>query len=562
MRLKKNLRQCSTWRQLQGTGRKTITMKRGFSGLILLLVFGVFFLFSAYSCKPAEEADDKRPNVILILGDDMSSDDFGFINGKALTPNLDRMAREGMLFRRTYVPSAACTPTRFSCLTGRFGSRCQSPGFVQSATEEGVYAVVWNTDLSSEPDILSRTMKDAGYKTGITGKWHNGTSRESNRLRRMLNYEDDPSDPRIDSILKAMDRANIAHLQNLGFDYVKGLVNSNYGAHPLKALRYHNQEEITMAAVNFIRQNKDQPFFLYMPTTLMHGPDPRKSLDADPRATFSGLLDKPIEIQPSREDVIRRAKEAGIEGSRAGATWLDDGIGMVLKTLEELELDKNTLVIFMDDQGMDGGKGSCYEGGVRVPSIYYWPGRIKPGSSEAMIANIDIYPTICEACGIKPEPGKQDGLSIWPLIDGEKERVRDHMFCEWGYTRAMVTADYKYLAFRLPPSKQMTQEEKVAWSEREKKRREDIHSSPFEPKPDEPLSHMGFPGGQLTERGNGLKNHPHYYEKDQLYDLKNDPGEQVNLADDPAYAEKMQEMKALLSEWVDRMPGTFGEFGE
>ena len=282
----------------------------------------------------------------------------------------------------------------------------------------------------------------------------------------------------------------------------------------------------------------------------MHGPDPRESLDADPRKTFSGLLNEPIDIQPSREDVIKRAREAGIEGRRAGATWLDDGIGVVL----------NTLIVFMNDQGLDGGKGSCYEGGVRVPSMYYWPGKIKPGSSESLVANIDIYPTICEACEIDIDMDKHDGKSLWPIITGDQKSDRDHIYCEWAYTRAIVTDDYKYLAFRLPPSKQLTYEEKVAWSESEKKRREMSHSSPFIPMPDEPLSHMGFPGGQGVERGNGVKNYPHYYEPDQLYQLKNDPNEQANLVSDPDYEVQLQKMKDMLSEWIQKMPGTFGEF--
>ncbi|MFC2098729.1 sulfatase [Bacteroidota bacterium] len=535
-------------------------MKKEITRVISIMTAGLSIVFTLYSCKPAADNSDNRPNVILILGDDMSSDDFGFINGKALTPNLDRMAQEGLYFSRTYVPSAACTPSRFSVLTGRFGSRCQAPGFINSATEEGVYSIVWNTLLSHEPDILSRTMKEAGYRTGITGKWHNGFPPESGRLAGMLNYEDDPSDPRVDSLLKALDRTNTAHLQSLGFDYARGLVYNNYDVHPLKVLQYHNQEEITQLAVDFIRQNKDNPFFLYIPTTLMHAPSPGESLDADPRATFSGLMDEPIKLQPSREDVIGRTREAGIEGDRAGATWLDDGIGVVLTTLEEFGLDKNTLVIFMDDQGMDGGKASCYEGGVRVPSIYYWPGRIKPGTSEAMVANIDIYPTICEICNIAIDPGNHDGKSLWPLIDGKQESVRDLMYCEFAYSRAIVTEDFKYLAFRLPPSKQMTHEERVAFTERELERVKARHIRSFIPKPDAPLSPMGWPGGQTTERESPILNYPHFYDTDQLYDLRNDPNEQVNLADDPAYAVQLQEMKRMLSEWVEKMPGTFGEF--
>ena len=537
-------------------------MKQNTIKFLLWVCLGGVLLISAYSCSGTKgnDAGTARPNVILILGDDMSSDHFGFINGKALTPNMDRLANDGLYFSRTYIPSAACTPTRFSCLTGRLASRCQSPGFINSATPEGVYAVEWNTPLSDEPYILSRTMKDAGYVTGITGKWHNGASPEFGRIRRELNFLDDPADPVVAEKLKAMDQAFKEVLYSLGFDYAEGSVYANYGAHPLKALRYHNQEEITKSAVDFIRQNKDNPFFLYIPTTLMHGPPPLESLHADPRKTFSGLLDEPIDIQPSREDVLARTTAAGIEDKLAGATWLDDGIGVVIKTLEELELDKNTLIIFVDDQGYDGGKASCYEGGVRVPSMFYWPGKIKPATSEALVANIDLYPTICEVCGIEIDTSMYDGRSLWPVLTGKQDKIRDEIYCEWSYSRAIVTEDWKYLAFRLPTSKQLSYEEKVALGERVKRDREERNESAYTPTPDEPLSHMGYPGGQSVERGNAVINYPHYYDPDQLYHLKNDRWEQVNLAENPEYADKLKEMKARLSEWVKEMPGTFGEF--
>src|SRR4030042_496776 len=326
---------------------------------IVVLLPAIFLLPCISSCS--EKVDKRPPNIVFIVGDDMSLNHFGFINGKALTPNLDRLAREGMYFSRTYIPAAACTPARFSCLTGRYASRCKSPDFINSSTPEGVYAVEWNTPLSYEPDILSRVMKEAGYITGITGKWHNGISDEFLEIWRSFNYSDDPADQEVAAKLKRAEAALQQYLYSLGFDYAEGVIYDNFGAHPIGALRFHNQEVITKSALNFIHQNKDKLFFLYMPATLMHGPPSFQSLNADPRKTFSGLLDEPIDIQPSRENVILRAKAAGIEDNRIGATWLDDGIGVVIKILEELGLSKNTMIIFINDQGVDGGKASCYK---------------------------------------------------------------------------------------------------------------------------------------------------------------------------------------------------------
>ncbi len=525
---------------------------------VRILLPAALILGAGCAGSPDQHNENRRPNVIFILGDDMKLDHFGFINGQALTPHLDRLAREGFFFSRTYVPSAACTPTRFSCLTGRFGSRCQSPDFIHSATPEGVYRVEWNTDLLHEPDILSRTLQEAGYKTGIVGKWHNGSPPGFGRTKQTIDYEADPADPEVAGKLEQLHRLMQQQMKELGFDYADGLVSGNYHDNPLKALAYHNQEDITQKAVEFIRQYRETPFFLYIPTTLMHGPSPWKSLNSSPLTTWTGLLDKPIDIQPSRESVIERGRAAGIEESHIGATWLDDGIGVILRTLKELGLEKNTMVVFMDDQGMDGGKASCYEGGVRVPSMIWWPGKIKPGSSEALVANIDLYPTICEACSVMIDTSNHDGTSLWPILKGEEEKVRDHIYCEWSYSRAIVTDRWKYLAFRIPPSRSDPEERLeflMRYAESKNKRHE-----PYSPRPDEPLSHMGYYGGQGTERNQAMKHYPHYYDPDQLYYLPDDPGEQVNLAGNPEYAEKLDQMKGILSEWVEKMPGTFGEF--
>ncbi len=526
---------------------------------LLQLSAGLLLMAAQLTQCSEKRQETDPPNVIVIMGDDMRWHDFGFIRGRALTPNLDRLAGEGFYFSRTYVPSAACTPTRFCTLTGRQASRCQDPGFRSSATPEGMYPVVWNTNLGHEPDILPRVMKEAGYVTGMAGKWHNGTSDEFNRIRRSIPRDGDPADPEIRENLDEMNRAMQEHLYQLGFDYAEAIVYQNYPDHPLKALHYHNQEVITRAAVDFIRSNREKPFFFYMPTTLMHGPSPWKSLHADPGKHYGGLLDEPLDIQPSREEVIARGREAGIDEGIIPATWLDDGIGKVLSTLEELGLEENTIVIFMNDQGHDGGKGSCYEGGIRVPSIVHWPGTIEPGTSDALVSNMDLYPTILEACGIAYSRDNHDGESLWPILKREKEQVRDHLYCEWSHTRAIVTEDWKYLAFRLPPSQ--------IPSEAERKRITRGHAESvakrgfsYEPMPHGPLSHTAVPGGSPIERYQGIAHYPHYFDSDQLYHLEADSLEQVNLAGDPEYSGKLKELQSLLSRWVEELPGSFAEF--
>jgi len=199
---------------------------------------------------------------------------------------------------------------------------------------------------------------------------------------------------------------------------------------------------------------------------------------------------------------------------------------------------------------------------VRTPTFVRWPGVIDPGRSDALVQNTDFAPTILDACGIDPPADMPiDGVSLMPMLNREKADLHDSLFFEIGHTRAVCTRKWKYLAFRIPPSKRMTQEEKQRVSEQyaaSKMKREDRR---FAITPDAPLSHLGFPGGQGTERGNAIQRYAkHYYDADQLYDLENDPDEQYNLAGDPAHKRTLEEMKSLLTKHLASVPGTFGEF--
>jgi len=512
-----------------------------------------------------EAGEKRKPNVVFIITDDQPVASFGFLargGPKALTPNIDKLAERGVYFSRCYVSSSVCTPSRYTCLTGSYASRSQSVNFKRAVSKEGQTDVQWNTNIRPDDLALPKLLQRHGYATGAVGKWHNGGPQEWGRLGKTLDLAADPADPKVARALRTAQDALHAWVRSCGFDYAESINLGNYGAHPCRKLRHHNPEWITKGALDFIERNKDRPFYLYMAPTLLHGPSPLKSLKSDPRMAHCGLLADPPKVQPSRQDVLRRVREAKLPERLAGATWLDDSIGAVLGKLDELGLADNTLVIYFNDNGMEGAKGSCYEGGVRTPCVIRWPGKTRAGKRDALIQNTDFAPTILAACGIHPPKEMAlDGLDLTPLLTGREDTLRESVYCEIAHTRAVVTGRWKYIAFRIPPSKQLTKAQRIAVCARYKAMKARREDKDFRVDPDAPLSHMGFPGGQATERHAALKKHARtYYDADQLYDLQNDPGEQKNLADDPAHQARLAEMKALLARHVARAPGTFAEF--
>ena len=512
-------------------------------------------------------AKAKKPNVVFIITDDQTVRSFGFLHRrgmgkKALTPHIDSLAGQSMVLSRCYAPSSVCTPSRFSCLTGMYASRAKSRNFLNSITKEGQTVVQWNVDIRPGDQTLPAVLKKHGYVTGAVGKWHNGAPKGWNEVRKALKSGDDPADPAVAAALRKGQAALHAAVRAVGFDYAASINLGNFGAHVLRKLRYHNPEWITAGALDFIDANKARPFYLYMATTLLHGPQPLASLKADPRITHAGLLDKPPAVQPSRGDVLKRTRAAGVPDNLAGATWLDDSIGAVMKKLDDLGIADNTIVIYFNDHGTERGKGSCYEGGVRTPAFVRWRSRVKPGTTDALTANIDFAPTILAACGIETPVGMVlDGKDLTGVLTGKSKAVRQSVYCEIGYTRAVVTGRWKYVAFRIPPSRQPNAAQRKRVVERYKASKMKREDKVFPADPDDPLSHMGFPGGQATERSNALKRYAKvYYDADQLFDLSRDAGEQTNLAKSPEHKAKLDEMKALLKKHLADVPGTFGEF--
>ena len=354
---------------------------------------------------------NSQPNIILILADDMGYGDVGF-NGskKAMTPNIDKIAAQGVAFEQGYAAASVCGPSRAGLLTGRHQQ--EFGVFGNPETDRG---------LPHSQPMIGQLMKRAGYTTGALGKWHMGSSE---------GYF--PNDK--------------------GFDFFYGF---HYGAHdyyradakPVGKKKsyapiWRNKEmenykegdyltnRISEEAVSFIKRNTAKPFFLYVAYNSVHSPwqAPQEYLDR--------IKDAPTEYRKLFKAMVLA---------------MDDGIGQITKTLENEGLDDNTVIIFMTDNGSPkignkkpntgdermsetlgyrGYKGDTYEGGIRVPFCIKWPGKIKAGQKYAHpVSALDIVPTLCSHIGIEAPEAKFSGKNLLPYLQGEHtDRPHELMF--------------------------------------------------------------------------------------------------------------------------------------
>lgn len=352
----------------------------------------LFFLCIILTFPKQGFAQIDSPNVIIILVDDMGYADVGVYGApKIKTPNLERMAEQGVKFSEFYVESL-CSPTRAALLTGSYAYRA------------GVREVFWpDSEVGMNPDeiTIAELLKDNGYTTGIVGKWH-------------LGHQEDflPT--------------------NQGFDYYFGMPFSNDmgpdvrpGRGPYDEIPIMRNEEIiergpdqreltkryTNEAIEFIRENNNEPFFLYLAHNMPHVP-----LFAS--EDFEGVSDFGL-----YGDVVEE---------------LDWSTGQILDELDELDIAEETLVIWLSDNGpwlqkgaegglatpLRNGKGASWEGGHRVPTLMQWPGNVPANKTVNGIATVmDLFPTIANLVGAElPDDRVIDGENIWPLITGESDK--------------------------------------------------------------------------------------------------------------------------------------------
>ena len=539
-----------------------INLKPSTLFLPLLIAF-VIVLLSITSCdSEVADANKEQPNIVFFIADDMYPEMFNFLpegKGKNLTPNIDRLAREGTIMMNQYVASPVCTPSRYNVLTGNYASRAGNDQFLKrTEREEGQTVIDWNPFITSKDRFLPHYLKELGYVTGFVGKNH---VIEAEEMHKFTDYQANAQDPEIARLVKHNYRKAEQAILDNGFDYAGGIYDNNPNILGLADLAMQNMDWIAQAGEEFIEQYHAQPFFLYYATTIPHGPNtPERSWKANPLVTAAGYLDEAPNVLPSRDSLALRIKEAGLDGDfKELVLWLDDAVGALLDKLEEKGVLDNTIIFFFNDHGQHG-KATLYQGGVLNPSIVWRSGGFKVGNmSESRISNIDFAPTILELAGMPDADDHFDGKSFKAVLDSTSNASRESLYFEIGYARAVIKGDYKYYALRYPEyARNWTLEERAdaleAYNETRRFRNMMMAN---EDDPTMPFSHMDLiPGGSTA----GLHNYGKkagYFDPDQLYNLTEDPNEMNNLAKNPNYAAKLTEMKMELQRYIDELPGKF-----
>lgn len=389
---------------------------------ITILLLSLFIQSSFAVSAGAIANDTSKTNVILILIDDLGWKDLGCYGSDYYqTPNIDRLAKEGMRFTDGYAACNVCSPTRAAIMTGKYPARLLLTQWLpsgrwsptQNRLREGRYV----SNLPLEEVTVAEAMREAGYRTGFMGKWHLGTE-------------------------------TYYYPEHQGFDV--NVAGRDYGApgsyfYPFKGTwkipttgqTLHKEppltgkkgdylvDRIAEEAEKFIRASADKSFFLMLSHYAVHTP-------------LQGKADKIV-----RYEQVAEGDRQGQPAYAAMVESLDESVGRVMKTLRELELDESTLIIFTSDNGgfakatdhspLRANKGANYEGGIRVPFIIKWPTRTKPASvSDEPVISTDIYPTILAATGQSLRPHQHiDGRNLVPILTSSGDLERDAIY--WHY---------------------------------------------------------------------------------------------------------------------------------
>ena len=401
-----------------------------------------------------------KPNVLLIVSDDQGYRDLGcFGSGEVQTPHLDRLARGGIKLTSFYVAWPACTPSRGALLTGRYPQRNGVYDMIRNEAPDygyqykpGEYEATFERigGMDTREVLLPRMLKAAGYTSGIFGKWDLGVHRRYLPLAR-------------------------------GFDIFYGFVNTgiDYYTHERYGVpsMYRNNSPTTAdkgtyctdlferEAVRFLEVNRRKPFFLYVPFNAPHGAsnlDPTIRGGAQAPGRFKGMYPK-LQEQVGTEQRSRYGETFTVPNRAArrlefvgSVTAMDAAIGRLLDLLDEYGIADNTIIIFFSDNGggssadnapLRGRKGQMFEGGIRVPCIVKWPGKIPAGTtSNAFLTSLEILPTLCAATGAVPTKGVPlDGFDMLSVLQGKRASARTEMFWQRKLDKGARVGHWKWV---------------------------------------------------------------------------------------------------------------------
>lgn len=407
--------------------------------------------------QTASAKGGRKPNIVYILADDLGYAEVGcYGQTKIRTPNIDKLAIDGMKFTQHYSGNPVCAPSRCTLMTGLHTGHAQVRNNMQVGGKEGWElgsTIGGQWPLEAGTITIARILKDAGYTTGAFGKWglgRVGTTGEPNKqgFDHFYGYI-------------CQRQAHTYYPNHLWHDgqieWIEANKDGKEGA--------YSHDLIAAEALKFVRANKDRPFFLYVPFTIPHA---ALQVPEDSLAEYRGLWPDP----PYTGDKGYFPHPNPRACYAAMVTRMDRSVGQIMALLKELALDDNTLVIFTSDNGptFNGGtdsaffesakplrglKASVYEGGIRVPYIARWPGRIKKNTtSEHISAFWDFLPTCCELIGVEPPPGI-DGISMLPTLLGQPRRQKKHEYMYWELNGQQAIRMGKWKALRLKPDKKI-----------------------------------------------------------------------------------------------------------
>ncbi|MBI9019363.1 MAG: sulfatase [Phycisphaerae bacterium] len=390
------------------------------------------------SCSLAAPKTAKaKPNFLFILIDDMGWNDIGCYGSKFHeTPNIDKLAASGMRFTDAYAAHPVCSPTRASIMTGKNPARLKITDWIGAGKHKRqLISADYKHQMALEETTIAEALKDAGYSTGFIGKWHLGETEEF-------------------------------YPQHQGFDLnIAGHKAGSPGSYfyPYKNNRGYNSvpdldegqpgeyltDRLTDESIKFLKANKDKPFLLYLSHYAVHTPLMSKE-------ELTNKYKKKLEEQvappssPIDEHGWGKTRTAQDNPVYAGMVQsVDESIGRLTQTLKELDLEDNTIIIFMSDNGglttlpnnpgptsvlpLRAGKGWCFEGGIREPMIIRWPKVVKPGATcSTPVISMDFYPTMLEMAGLPLMPKQHiDGKSIVPLLKQSGNIDREALY--WHY---------------------------------------------------------------------------------------------------------------------------------
>ena len=391
----------------------TTTMEKDLTRIVLTFSLLVWLL---------AVADASHPNFVIIFTDDQGYGDLGCYGGAHVsTPRIDQMAAEGSRLTSFYVAAPVCTPSRAGLMTGCYPTRIG----MGKGSKHGVLLAGDTKGLNPDEITIAEVLKSAGYRTGMFGKWHLGDQGEFLPTRQ--GFDDFFGIPYSHDI-------HPFHPQQKRYQFPPLPLLSGETVIEMEPDADYLTKRITEHAVKFIEENKDDPFFLYIPHPIPHAP-----LHVSP----------PLMQNVSDEIVTKLAKEDGYIDYKMrdrlfhqAIAEIDWSVGQILDTLKANGLDENTIVLFTSDNGppkntlfaspgpLRGNKGTTYEGGMREPTVIRWPGKIAAGvDNDELMTAMDLLPTFAKLAGVEaPTDRVIDGKDIWPTLIGEQKTPHEAFY--------------------------------------------------------------------------------------------------------------------------------------